>query len=74
MSKVVEKISIINKAKEYGFKVRGNKAVCLFHNDTDPSLCFDDINGLWYCHGCAEGGNLIDFIANCKLNKLEKKK
>lgn len=71
-SKIVAKVSIIDLAKRYGFKVKGNKATCLFHNDSKPSLSFDDDKGLWYCFGCCNGGNIIDFVAFCKKNNLGK--
>ncbi|MFA5723666.1 MAG: CHC2 zinc finger domain-containing protein [Candidatus Pacearchaeota archaeon] len=73
-SKIVEKVSIIELAKKYNFKVRGNKATCLFHADKDPSLSFNDEKGLWYCFGCCEGGNIIDFLAMCKKHNLKKRR
>lgn len=71
-SKIVEKVSIIGLAKEYGFDVRGNKAVCKFHNDTKPSMSFEDSKGLFYCHGCNIGGNIVDFLALCKEKEFKK--
>ena len=71
-SKIVAKVSIIELAKRYGFKVRGNKATCLFHNDTKPSLNFNDEEGLFYCFGCCIGGNIADFVAKCNEHNLKK--
>jgi len=71
-SEIVKKVSIIELAKRYGFEVKGNKAVCKFHADSKPSLSFDDSKGLWYCFGCCQGGNIFDFLALCKKNKLKK--
>lgn len=71
-SQIVAKVSILEIARKYGFKIRGNKAVCLFHNDTKPSLSFDDGKGLWYCFGCCQGGNIVDFLALCKKHNLKK--
>ena len=73
INKVNEKISIIKKAKEYGFKIKQNKAICLFHGDTDPSLVFYPKTNTFFCFGCRKGGNLVKFIGLCKVNKLEKK-
>lgn len=71
-SQIVAKVSIIELAKKHGFKVRGNKAICLFHADSKPSLSFDDTQGLWYCFGCCQGGNIVDFLAMCKKYNLRK--
>ena len=62
-AQIVSKISIIDIAREYGIKVRGNKAVCPFHADSNPSLCFDDSRGWFKCFGCNVRGNIIDFIS-----------
>lgn len=46
------------------------KAICPFHSDTKPSLTFyqgGDGNWRYYCFACgagAEGGDVIDFVAN----------
>ena len=72
IAKIIEKISIIGLAEEFGFKVRGNKAICLFHNDSSPSLNFNEEKGLFYCFGCCQGGNIVDFLALCKKHKLVK--
>jgi len=73
MDKINEKISIIDKAKQYGLKLRGNKCICPFHDDTNPSLIFYPKTNTFHCFGCHAHGNLIDFVAQCKLNGLEKK-
>jgi len=43
---------------------RGNRywIRCPFHDDRKPSLCIDAERGLWYCHGCGKGGDVITFI------------
>ena len=43
---------------------------CPFHDDHRPSLTVNDDVGLWYCHGCAEGGDVISFVmrrAGCRF-------
>ena len=40
------------------------KAVCPFHNDTDPSLIITPSKQLWNCCGCGKGGSIIDFAMN----------
>ncbi|MCD4759346.1 bifunctional DNA primase/polymerase [archaeon] len=71
-SKVNQKLSILNIARSYGFEVRGNKAVCKFHNDTKPSLTFVDENGLFLCYGCNLKGNITTFVSLCKEHKFER--
>jgi hypothetical protein len=62
-AEIVKKISIIQLAKDYGLKVRGNMAVCPFHNDSNPSLSFNDAKGWFHCFGCDKKGNIIKFTA-----------
>lgn len=71
-AKIVKRVSIIDLARKYGFKVKGNKAVCRFHADKDPSLSFDDSRGYFFCFGCRKQGNIVDFLALCKQYNLKK--
>jgi len=43
-------------------KRRGNEYVmkCPFHGDTDPSLYMDPSDNVWFCFGCASGGDTIE--------------
>ena len=45
---------------KWGAKDEG-KARCPFHEDKTPSLAVNRTSGLWYCHGCAEGGTARQF-------------
>ena len=45
------------------------KAVCLFHDDNDPSFNFNSQNGKYYCHGCGKKGDIFHFYA--KINSLD---
>ena len=36
-------------------------ARCPFHEDKTPSLAVNRLLGLWFCHGCAEGGTARQF-------------
>jgi len=65
-NKIIQKIRITDIAEQFGLKLKGNKTKCPFHNDTNPSLCFDDDKGFFYCHGCHQGGNIIKFYAMLK--------
>ena len=44
-------------------------AICPFHDDKNPSFNFNGQNGKFYCHGCAEKGDIFNFYA--KLNGLK---
>ena len=57
-----ENLKITDVAKDYGLKVRGFKAVCPFHNDTDPSLSLNDELNVFNCFGCSAKGDIIEFI------------
>ncbi len=38
------------------------KGLCPFHEEKTPSFNITPANGMWYCHGCGEGGDVITFI------------
>lgn len=47
------------------------KIVCPFHEDINPSMIIDLDGGTYYCFGCHERGNALDFIkAIEKVNDL----
>jgi DNA primase len=45
------------------------KAICPFHDDSDPSLNFNNKNGRYFCHGCRKKGDIFHFYA--KINSLD---
>ena len=69
-SKIIQKISIIHIAKEFGIVVNSRGfAVCPFHPDGTPSLKFYDNQGRFICYGCREMGNIVYFYALMKKLK-----
>ena len=48
-----------------------SKIICPFHADKNPSLMINLQSGDWFCFGCQEGGNALDFVLKYEktLNK-----
>ena len=54
-------VSTRDAAEFYGFSVnRYGKMRCPFHDDRNPSMKVDE---RFYCFGCQETGDMIDFVA-----------
>lgn len=49
------------------------RAVCPFHEDTDPSLNFNETTGQYFCHGCGKKGDVFHFYGkiNCLATKQD---
>ncbi|MBA7614662.1 DNA primase [subsurface metagenome] len=47
-----------------GHKFQRNMTICPFHDDKNPSMSVDqkDGAGLFHCHACGAGGNIIRYI------------
>ncbi|MFC1515630.1 AAA family ATPase [Thermodesulfobacteriota bacterium] len=45
------------------------KAVCPFHEDTNPSFNFNNQTGKYYCHGCGRKGDVFHFYG--EINSLD---
>lgn len=65
-----ENLKIIDVAEKYSIVVKGNKALCPFHDDRNPSLRFYPITNSFNCFGCKAGGDVIEFIR--RLEKLSR--
>jgi len=45
---------------------------CPMHDDETPSLYMNDLEGVWYCFGCAEGGDtirLLEWVRGCTFQQ-----
>lgn len=65
-------LKISDVAKKYGLKVKANKIICPFHNDSDPSLSLNDKLNVYHCFGCNISGDIIDFVR--RLEEWKEKK
>lgn len=60
---VKEQVDILDAAGRYGLEVnRHKKAICPFHNDTNPSLSFK--GSRFTCFSCGVGGDVIDLVGH----------
>ena len=52
-------------------KLRGTKgmALCPFHGEKTASMSFTDIENLFHCFGCTEGGDIFKYVQ--EINNLE---
>jgi DNA primase len=56
---MVDIVSGYMKLKKAG---RVFKGLCCFHQEKTPSFTVDPSKGLYYCHGCGNGGDIFRFI------------
>lgn len=65
--------SIIDIARRLGFEVdKNNKAICPFHNDTNPSLSFNIKENYYHCFSCGASGDnikLVKEMLHCNFNE-----
>ena len=54
---------------EIKFSGRGDfkSCKCPFHNDSKPSFWFNDVQGVWGCHGCNVRGDVINLYARLEV-------
>lgn len=60
-NRIKDEVSIIEVAADFGLEVKGNKALCCFHDEENPSLTFYPHTNSFHCFGCGAGGSVIDF-------------
>ncbi len=63
---IVELVSMHTDLKPSGNKFLG---LCPFHKEKTPSFFVNRDEQLYYCFGCHEGGNIINFVE--KINNLD---
>lgn len=55
-------ISILEVADELGMGLRYHNALCISHNDKNPSLHFWTSTNTCHCFACGWGGDNIDLV------------
>jgi hypothetical protein len=46
--------------------------LCPFHQERSPSFAVNAEKGVWHCHGCQQGGDLVGFVMRQRhLNAVE---
>ena len=62
IARSVDFVALVNRYSKV--QKRGNRywALCPFHNEKTPSFSIDAEQGLFYCFGCKEGGNVFTFL------------
>ncbi len=60
--KVKASVALKDAAEHYGIKLASNNMICCpFHNDRHPSMKLNE--GYFYCFGCGETGDVVDFVS-----------
>ena len=59
---VLQQANIRDVLSNYGIAAHGNKCLCPFHDDKNPSMYIDNKRNIVKCFSCGEGGNAISFI------------
>jgi len=70
-ARIIQKISIVDIARQFGLNIKSNKCFCPFHDDKTggtPSLMLYESPGRFHCFGagCNADGNIIKFYAMLK--------
>jgi len=62
ISQVREANRIEDVVSEAGLRLKGNKALCPFHKESEPSFQVYPKTDSFYCFGCGKGGDVFTFI------------
>jgi DNA primase len=65
IQQIVRSVDFVRLASRHcDLKKKGKSywALCPFHEEKTPSFSIDPDNGLYYCFGCKEGGNVFTFL------------
>ena len=63
---IANQASVLSVIESYGLSVtkqgKSFKAICPFHEDSNPSLSIHPNDKIWKCFVCGEGGNAVSFV------------
>ena len=71
---VIERTDLVSLVGEYTrLERRGSDwwGCCPFHAEKTPSFHVIPDRGMYYCFGCHEGGNAVDFVKNIEKVNFE---
>jgi len=72
VDRVKERIDIVTIIERHLKLDRNHKALCPFHDDTEPSFSVNKQGQYYHCFGCGAGGDVIDFIKrHTKISFME---
>ena len=74
INKIISRNNILNVIKEYTQLKKVGKyyiGLCPMHNEVSPSFYVDYGTKTYYCYGCGNGGNVINFIMHVKNYSFE---
>ena len=54
------KIKVSQYLRDQNVPIRGNRAVAIWRDGKNPSVAFDDNEGVWFDHVAGSGGSVID--------------
>lgn len=60
--KVIDSVLLSTVISSYGIDVYGDKIVCPFHNDDNPSCMVSDELKTYHCFGCHAKGTAVEFV------------
>jgi DNA primase len=62
LKKVVEPVKVIGEYVRLRKSGKEWTGCCPFHEDRTPSFSLNPTSGLWFCHGCGIGGDILTFV------------
>lgn len=58
---VIERLPLTRLIDSYGINMHGERIVCPFHNDDNPSCFVSDDMKTYHCFGCGAKGTVVGF-------------